>query len=703
MQANSCPHCGAPLPPCDISVTTDLALCRACGQVTDFARFREAARLEAVDLAAPPRHVTVRLDPSGARQIVYRRVSPLGLLMAPGAAVLAFFVGRALFRMLRVPGELNVESLPLFAAFAVAAIALACAATYFAFGRWVITLDQDSGDVFAGVGRTGWRRRFTCDCDSYVALELSSVEVNDERQTGMAVHTHDERIIFGALWTDRAKEYIAAAIHAHIADRRRAAVAAGASASVTPGTPPAPCPPCRQCGAALPLEDVHVARDLALCRACGWAGSFALLSARDALVDVDIAEPPRRVTVHTDPLGTLRIVYRRVLPSVWMCAGLLVWIGLSLAMAYHIPALDGMWGFVARHARIALLVSAAVLLGVTAYLLLGRWVLTLAQGRGVVSAGVGPFGWRRRFECDHESHVALEPSNTVVDGVRQRVIAITTRGATVTFGARLEPAARRYLAAIVHHHIAGRRRAAGRAAEAAPPPARACPHCGVTVALDDVDVPRDTAHCRACGETSSLALLCDIAGLAAVDLTQPPRRVRVRTDPRGSARIECRRVLPAVRIVAPFTLLAGGGALWLIYDRSCAGGVFDIARFLLVIPFTIIAVVLLCITVYTLFGRWVITLAPGRGTVFTGVGPLGWRRRFEYDRHSHVSVQPTDDKVNDEPLTGVVVHAGTKRLAFGTLLSDEAKRFVAAVVRDSILKSPRPTAETGRADRSSSG
>ena len=54
------------------------------------------------------------------------------------------------------------------------------------------------------------------------------------------------------------------------------------------------CPVCR---AAIPLEDVNVAADLALCRACGKTCSFAMLSGSSEISLDCLAHPPRGIRV----------------------------------------------------------------------------------------------------------------------------------------------------------------------------------------------------------------------------------------------------------------------------------------------------------------------------------------------------------------------------------------------------------------------
>jgi hypothetical protein len=123
-----------------------------------------------------------------------------------------------------------------------------------------------------------------------------------------------------------------------------------------------------------------------------------------------------------------------------------------------------------------------------------------------------------------------------------------------------------------------------------------------------------------------------------------------------------------------------------IYGTQLTKGELDIGQTLFGIPFLIGTIVLVSVTTFMLFGRWVITLAQGHGEVFMGVGPLGWRRRFSYDRQTRVTIEPTSVVVNGVPRPGVTVRSGTEKLVFGTIIKDEPQEFIAAAMRDHIAR-----------------
>ena len=63
-------------------------------------------------------------------------------------------------------------------------------------------------------------------------------------------------------------------------------------------------------------------------------------------------------------------------------------------------------------------------------------------------------------------------------------------------------------------------------------------------------------------------------------------------------------------------------------------------------------------------GRRRIALRQGEGSVFFGVGPLDWTRRFTYNRNTVVSLRPTSLRVNNVPQQGIVVETEGTELVF---------------------------------------
>lgn len=207
-----------------------------------------------------------------------------------------------------------------------------------------------------------------------------------------------------------------------------------------------------------------------------------------------------------------------------------------------------------------------------------------------------------------------------------------------------------------------------------------CPRCKAAIGIDDVNVSTDLALCRSCGKTSSFAL---ISGPAAIDpdiLDRPPKHVTVQPDFSDGMVIDYRKRSAALFFLIPFTAFWSGLSMWGIYGQQIRNREFDLAASLFGIPFLLGTIVLVSVIVFMLFGKWRITLRPGEGQVFVGVGALGWTRSFELNRDTVVSMRMTNVSINDVRQTGVMVRNGDSELTFGSLMSEPVKQFITAAL-----------------------
>lgn len=207
-----------------------------------------------------------------------------------------------------------------------------------------------------------------------------------------------------------------------------------------------------------------------------------------------------------------------------------------------------------------------------------------------------------------------------------------------------------------------------------------CPFCRGNIPADDVNVATDKALCRTCGKTSSFAMVSGASEISMECLRQPPGCIRAQKNPRGGRRITYHRLSPVLFFMVPFTALWAGGSMMGIYGSQLMKGEFDLTMSLFGLPFLFGTVILLGVVAFLAFGKWVITLAKGTGTVFIGVGSWGWTRLFTYDGSSLVSLCQTSVQVNNVPQQGICVRTGEEDFVFGALLKEEAKLFIAAAI-----------------------
>ena len=149
-----------------------------------------------------------------------------------------------------------------------------------------------------------------------------------------------------------------------------------------------------------------------------------------------------------------------------------------------------------------------------------------------------------------------------------------------------------------------------------------CPKCGEVIRIEDLEAVEDDGR-------NDAALLS----------APPPAHLAVKTDNDDIwpvTTIRFKRISPLALFFIPFTCIWSGGSLTGIYGSQFMQHSFDLQRSLFGIPFLIGTAVLLSASLFMLFGKRVLTLSHGRGTYFTGVGFIGWTKRFAYGYRTKV-------------------------------------------------------------------
>ena len=172
--------------------------------------------------------------------------------------------------------------------------------------------------------------------------------------------------------------------------------------------------------------------------------------------------------------------------------------------------------------------------------------------------------------------------------------------------------------------------------------------------------------------------------LGAVDLSAPPKGVRVGGDLIGGIEITYRRFSPVLFFLIPFAALWSGVSLAGIYGSQLAKGKFDWEASLFGLPFLIGTIVLLTVIAFLLFGSRRINLGRGVCGVFIGIGPLGWRRTIPLVPGTTVRLEASSLRVNNVRQRDVVVTTGDQSIKFGATLPDEVRAFVAAVLQKAV-------------------
>jgi hypothetical protein len=214
-----------------------------------------------------------------------------------------------------------------------------------------------------------------------------------------------------------------------------------------------------------------------------------------------------------------------------------------------------------------------------------------------------------------------------------------------------------------------------------------CSSCGAGIVLADVNVATDIALCRACGKTMPFSEIAPIPGAADVDLSRPPKGVRIEDSPIRGRSIIYRKISPVVFFLIPFTAAWSGFSMTGIYGRQIAKGEFDPASSLFGLPFLIGTIVLVSVIVFMLLGRWRFSYNRGQLEVATEVGPIGWTRRLACDKTARVSIKASAWRQNNVPQNQIHVECLGNSLKFGAMIPEDRKPFIAEAIRRMLAES----------------
>ncbi len=237
-----------------------------------------------------------------------------------------------------------------------------------------------------------------------------------------------------------------------------------------------------------------------------------------------------------------------------------------------------------------------------------------------------------------------------------------------------------------------------------------CPQCRRSIPLDDVNVGKDVALCRGCGVAHSFAdLMARGHWDEDVDLRHPPPGAWYGNQGfatvMGATHRSWGTALAALAfglfwngILSIFVLLATSSTLGLMHvvtpewfpaprmNGGTMGVGFTVFLWIFLTPFLAIGATMVWTFANSLFGRTEVRIGDGSGVVFTGIGPVGWRRRFDPRSIREVRIETLASSNRQAPAKTriVLVRSDANPISFGSALPEDRRRFLTAALRRSL-------------------
>lgn len=206
-----------------------------------------------------------------------------------------------------------------------------------------------------------------------------------------------------------------------------------------------------------------------------------------------------------------------------------------------------------------------------------------------------------------------------------------------------------------------------------------CPQCRKPIPLEDVNVSTDIALCRGCQRPWSYAdLLEDYEGLPP-DPMHPPSGAWCISTPRGFEAGASTRS-PIAFFLVPFMCVWSGLSLGGIYGTQIASGKFELSQSLFGIPFVIGTVIFGSIALMSICGKVTASVADDTLTLFTGIGPFGWRRRLSWSQVTEIRRTQSARRRNSADIHQITI-VGDRTYHFAAGIKRARQEFLLGMLR----------------------
>ena len=217
-----------------------------------------------------------------------------------------------------------------------------------------------------------------------------------------------------------------------------------------------------------------------------------------------------------------------------------------------------------------------------------------------------------------------------------------------------------------------------------------CPNCQQSILPDDINIKSDIAMCRTCNKVYSVShdlMDREYKGgsggrnifveneLDNFDITNPPdNKTWVRQTSQGISIGAYAR--SAFSFFFLIFLLVFGGISTTVFGSLFFTGALETDMLLFFIPFFLVDLIMLCLFLFTFFGKVEITIDRYDGEVFIGAFSLGWRKHFDVKNVKNIYEDVSNVRVNNVPKLHVIMELDSGKITFGSMLKNERRKFI---------------------------
>ena len=250
-------------------------------------------------------------------------------------------------------------------------------------------------------------------------------------------------------------------------------------------------------------------------------------------------------------------------------------------------------------------------------------------------------------------------------------------------------------------------------------PDNACPSCSEPLTAGDINIAEGVALCKACGRLSRLSEVVEGPALSPTEVATPPHGCAWHDDGRTiTVEATCRSPGGAIAalficlfwngIVSVFVLIALAGLYTNLVgplpawfpapsmkggpggSQTGAGMPLGMSIFLCIflIPFLAVGALIFAGFLLCLAGRVTVKLEAGAGSIRTGLGRIARTRVFDATAVKAVRLNTETTGEQQNRKTRIVIEAD-KPVKFGSILSDERRKWMCGMLRVLLVGNPR--------------
>ncbi|HEY2468228.1 MAG TPA: hypothetical protein VGI45_10395 [Terracidiphilus sp.] len=218
----TCPSCRSRIAPNDINVSTDVALCRSCGNTFRLSEIIGAIPSSSIDLHSPPSGAWYTPMADGFIAGATTRTW-MALFLVPFTCVWAGGSMFGIYGTQIMTGKYSASSSLFGIPFLIGSIFLVSWCLMNVAGKVTVTRHSDQLSIFTGVGSIGWTR--TCQLSDFSTVREGYGSFSGWNRQGPAIRLEGKRAVaFGSMLSTDRRYFLLKVIQSALREARSSSI-----------------------------------------------------------------------------------------------------------------------------------------------------------------------------------------------------------------------------------------------------------------------------------------------------------------------------------------------------------------------------------------------------------------------------------------------------------------------------------------------